>query len=159
MTNGNNFPQLVLDQQISPTARQTSAPPVLSSYISNPARIVDESDHLKLHADIPPKHIMSHLLDVYYSRVHLVFPFLPERQVLNLLALAASSPAHLDPTPRTNGVQTVERNSALLLAICGYTGQLSPFASASSSSGAMNLGASQTRLQLTCGASSHECQL
>jgi hypothetical protein len=53
----------------------------------------NETDTRNCTPTSPPKHIMSHLLDIYYSRVHPIFPFLPKSQVLNVLALA-SSPAH-----------------------------------------------------------------
>jgi hypothetical protein len=67
------------------------------------------------------RHTMSPLLDVYYKYVHPMFPFLPARDVVDDLASIASINAHADPsTAGTDG------NVALLLAICGYTDQLSP---------------------------------
>jgi hypothetical protein len=56
---------------------------------------------------------MSHFLDIYYNQVHPTLPFLPGREALDSLALNTS-------TAMTEG------NTALLLAICGYSGPLSP---------------------------------
>jgi len=59
--------------------------------------------------ELPPQHIVSYLLDVYYLHVHPVFPFLSSRSELDGLLIA--------PT---------EGGTGLLLALCSYTGRLSP---------------------------------
>jgi hypothetical protein len=68
--------------------------------------------------DLPPAHIMSHLLDVHYNYVHPIFPFLPDRDVVDDLGKSASATSSKS-THVTGG------DMALLLAICGYAGQLS----------------------------------
>jgi len=70
---------------------------------------------------------MSHLLDIHYDYVHPIFPFLPGRKVVEDLGKCASATsANSVGTMRETSTHATEGNMALLLAICGYAGQLSP---------------------------------
>jgi hypothetical protein len=70
---------------------------------------------------------MSHLLDIHYDYVHPIFPFLPDRSVVDDLGKSASATTanSIGITGETR-THATEGNIALLLAICGYAGQLSP---------------------------------
>lgn len=70
--------------------------------------------------DLPPPHILSNLIDVYFQYVHPSFPFLPPRSSLDTVLSS--------PTPRSEGTNT------LILALCAYSGRLSPSLDAMSSS-------------------------
>jgi hypothetical protein len=59
--------------------------------------------------ELPPRHVVSYLMDVFYLHVHPVFPFLLSRSELDTLLVT--------PTEGGNG---------LLLALCAYSGRLSP---------------------------------
>lgn len=61
--------------------------------------------------ELPPAHILSQLLDVYYQHAHPSYPLLPSRTALD--ATIAS------PSDRS------EKWSTLMLSICAYTGRLS----------------------------------
>lgn len=62
--------------------------------------------------DLPPSHILSRLLDVYYQHSHPSYPLLPSRSTLDTILLSPSSKSEL--------------LSTLVLSICAYSGRLSP---------------------------------
>lgn len=62
--------------------------------------------------ELPPPHILSKMIDVYYNNVWPTFPFLPTRPTLE--SLLPSIPAQS------------EAFSTVLLALCAYCGRLSP---------------------------------
>lgn len=62
--------------------------------------------------DLPPIHIVSNLLDVYFQHVHRSFPFLPPRETIDALLSSSSSLS--------------EGSTCLMLALCAYAGRLSP---------------------------------
>ncbi|KAF8628850.1 hypothetical protein AX17_005910 [Amanita inopinata Kibby_2008] len=64
--------------------------------------------------ELPPRHILSKMVDVYYLNVHPSFPFLPTRGTVE--SLLSSMP-----------VQS-ESFTTVLLALCAYCGRLSPSA-------------------------------
>jgi hypothetical protein len=55
-----------------------------------------------------------------------MFPFLPERKAVDALAKVASSPTSSNGPTGTDRIRASEGTTALLFAICGYAGQLSP---------------------------------
>jgi hypothetical protein len=72
---------------------------------------------------------MSHLLDVYYRCVHPLFPILPGRRAIDNLVTAAASTNSNGMTEMSGDGQPGDESMALLLAICGYAGQLLPSSS------------------------------
>ncbi|KAK7435767.1 hypothetical protein VKT23_019465 [Stygiomarasmius scandens] len=84
--------------------------------------------------ELPPLHILSALLDVYYTHVHPTFPVMPERTwVDGVLASSTYSTSATDKSShkdkgRAQGTSMGldEPTTILLLALCAYTGRLSP---------------------------------
>ena len=73
--------------------------------------------------DLPPPHIVSYHLDIYFHHVHPSFPFLSPRSSIDALLSGSES---FSPSEGTTG---------LLLALCAYSGQLSPSIDASNNGG------------------------
>ncbi|ESK94819.1 nitrogen assimilation transcription factor nira [Moniliophthora roreri MCA 2997] len=71
--------------------------------------------------DLPPSHIISNLLDVYYGNVHLSFPFLPSREGMNFVL-------NINEGGFDAGIGRTldEGTTCMLLALCAYTGRLAP---------------------------------
>jgi hypothetical protein len=61
--------------------------------------------------DLPPSHILSRLLDVYYQHAHPSYPLLPSRTTLDTTLKSPSGKSEIC--------------SALVLSICAYSGHLS----------------------------------
>lgn len=62
--------------------------------------------------DLPPSHILSRLLDVFYQHSHPSYPLLPSRGTFDAILSSPSSKSEL--------------LSTLVLSICAYSGRLSP---------------------------------
>ncbi|KAF8904619.1 hypothetical protein CPB85DRAFT_1437795, partial [Mucidula mucida] len=61
--------------------------------------------------DLPPPHVLAGLIDVYYQHVHSSYPLLLPRRLLE---------------PNLTGPNVSESMSCLILALCSYSGRLSP---------------------------------
>ncbi|KAF9450826.1 hypothetical protein P691DRAFT_809349 [Macrolepiota fuliginosa MF-IS2] len=70
--------------------------------------------------DLPPSHILSRLLDVYYQHSHPSYPLLPSRNTLDAILLSPGGKS--------------EPLSTMMLSICAYSGRLSPTTHPSSDS-------------------------
>ncbi|KAF5390979.1 hypothetical protein D9757_004004 [Collybiopsis confluens] len=85
--------------------------------------------------DLPPSHILSHLLDVYYAHIHPTFPVLSERSSIDsVLHAARSGSLNLADTALGNfrfgktseGLDSLgETTTCMLLSMCAYAGRLS----------------------------------
>lgn len=102
----------------------TPQPPSTST--SYPAQSLSHKIHRPFEdpIDLPPPHIISHLVEVYYRDVHPLFPVLGPK----------TSQTSVSPVEAVLGNGTggdVEGNTALVLAMCAYTGRLSPSSASS----------------------------
>ncbi|PBK89054.1 hypothetical protein ARMGADRAFT_350456 [Armillaria gallica] len=61
--------------------------------------------------DLPPQHILTNLIDVYYTHVHPSYPLLPPRHLIE---------------PKLTAPTVSEGTTCLMLALCAYAGRLSP---------------------------------
>ncbi|KAK0444279.1 uncharacterized protein EV420DRAFT_1751901 [Desarmillaria tabescens] len=61
--------------------------------------------------DLPPEHILTNLIDVYYTHVHPSYPLLPPRHLIE---------------PKLTAPTVPEGTTCLMLALCAYAGRLSP---------------------------------
>ncbi|KAK7049820.1 hypothetical protein VNI00_005250 [Paramarasmius palmivorus] len=86
-----------------------------SELFSSPVQVPNES------VDLPPSHIVSALLDVYYGNVHVSFPFLPPREGMNVALSHGEGDVSIG-----NGKPLDDGTTCLLLALCAYTGRLAP---------------------------------
>lgn len=64
--------------------------------------------------ELPPPHILGNLIDVYYRHVYPSFPFLPPRSLLEPQIQGSSA------STNPEGLNT------MLLALCAYSGRMSP---------------------------------
>ncbi|THH18800.1 hypothetical protein EW146_g2246 [Bondarzewia mesenterica] len=71
--------------------------------------------------ELPPPHVLSQLIDIHYLHVHPTLPILPPKSTLSYMLTSS-----LNPTSTSPSASASEAHICLILALCAYSGRLSP---------------------------------